>query len=99
MTYGCEGSIACFGLVSWLDRSPALFLCQWRYHEPPASCNSRICQADALEAAGIKADVFLLLNVPDEVLIARVVGRRLDPETGDIYHLEFNPPAAEITDR
>ncbi|CAM9785077.1 unnamed protein product [Ascophyllum nodosum] len=55
-------------------------------------------QADALSAAGIKADSFLLLNVPDEMLIARVVGRRLDPETGDIYHLDFNPPPPEIAD-
>eukprot|EP00752_Nemacystus_decipiens_P016468 g14721.t2 len=56
-------------------------------------------QANALAAEGIKADSFLLLNVPDEMLIKRVVGRRLDPETGDIYHLEFSPPPAEIVDR
>lgn len=56
-------------------------------------------QADALAAAGIQADSFLLLEVPDEMLIARVVGRRLDPETGDIYHLEYNPPPADVVDR
>lgn len=56
-------------------------------------------QADALAAAGIQADSFLLLEVPDEMLIARVVGRRLDPETGDIYHLEYSPPPADIVDR
>jgi adenylate kinase len=37
----------------------------------------------------------ILLNVPDEVLVARVCGRRLDPETGTIYHLETNPPKGE----
>lgn len=58
-----------------------------------------LTQADALDAAGIKADSFLLLNVPDEMLIARVVGRRLDPENGSIYHLEYNPPPADIIDR
>lgn len=49
-------------------------------------------QAKALEEAGIEADVFLFLNVPDEVLVERVVGRRTDPETGKIYHLIFSPP-------
>ena len=33
-------------------------------------------QAQAMEDAGIKADKFLLLNVPDDVLIERCVGRR-----------------------
>lgn len=56
-------------------------------------------QADALAAEGVQADSFLLLNVPDEMLIARVIGRRLDPETGDIYHLEYNPPPADIAGR
>lgn len=60
---------------------------------------SRDWQADALEAAGVKADIFLLLEVPDDVLIARVVGRRLDPITNEIYHLEFSPPPADIADR
>lgn len=41
----------------------------------------------------------MLLNVPDEMLIQRVVGRRLDPDTGDIYHLDFSPPPAEIVGR
>jgi len=49
-------------------------------------------QAEALADAGITADKFLLLEVPDEVLIERVVGRRLDPETGDIYHVVYAPP-------
>lgn len=29
----------------------------------------------------------------------RVVGRRLDPVTGDIYHLTYNKPPPEIVDR
>lgn len=56
-------------------------------------------QAEAIEAVGIRPDVFLLVDVPDELLVERVVGRRLDPETGDIYHLTFKPPPAEIVDR
>mmetsp|Transcript_65282 Transcript_65282/g.160759 ORF Transcript_65282/g.160759 Transcript_65282/m.160759 type:complete len:269 (-) Transcript_65282:245-1051(-) len=49
-------------------------------------------QAEAMEKQGIKADKFVLLNVPDATLIERCVGRRTDPETGKIYHLKFNPP-------
>ena len=50
-------------------------------------------QAKALEDAGVSADCFLFLNVPDEVLVERVVGRRTDPETGKIYHMKFSPPS------
>lgn len=52
-------------------------------------------QAEALAAAGVKADCFLFLNVPDEILVERVVGRRTDPETGKIYHMKFSPPDDE----
>lgn len=52
-------------------------------------------QAKALEDAGITADCFLFLNVPDDVLVERVVGRRTDPETGKIYHMKFSPPEDE----
>jgi adenylate kinase len=52
-------------------------------------------QADALAAAGVTADCFLFLNVPDDILVERVVGRRTDPETGKIYHMTFSPPESD----
>jgi adenylate kinase len=52
-------------------------------------------QADALADAGVCADCFLFLNVPDSALIERVVGRRTDPVTGKIYHMTFSPPDDE----
>jgi adenylate kinase len=48
---------------------------------------------------GIRPDVFLLVQVPDSILVERVVGRRLDPDTGAIYHLKFKPPPAEVVPR
>ena len=33
------------------------------------------------------------MEVPDETLVERGCGRRLDPETGDIYHMKFKPAA------
>jgi len=60
-------------------------------------------QAEALDAqlekAGAKLDVVLLIEVPDELIVARITGRRSDPETGEIYHVEFKPPPAKIADR
>lgn len=52
-------------------------------------------QAEALAKSGISADCFLFLNVPDSILIERVVGRRTDPVTGKIYHMTFSPPEDE----
>eukprot|EP01023_Acetabularia_acetabulum_P023718 TRINITY_DN230_c0_g1_i1.p2 TRINITY_DN230_c0_g1~~TRINITY_DN230_c0_g1_i1.p2 ORF type:complete len:235 (+),score=58.30 TRINITY_DN230_c0_g1_i1:164-868(+) len=56
-------------------------------------------QAEALKTKGIIPDVFLLVQVPDEALVERIVGRRMDPETGNIYHMTFKPPPKEIVDR
>lgn len=62
-----------------------------------------IPQAEALEqalaAAGMQIDHVLLLEVPDDLIVSRIVGRRTDPETGRIYHLEFDPPSPEIAGR
>lgn len=46
----------------------------------------------ALEHARVALDVVLVLEVPDDLIVRRIVGRRTDPETGRIYHLEFDPP-------
>jgi len=56
-------------------------------------------QADALEQAGQVADCVILLDVPENVLAERVTGRRTDPVTGNIYHLQYNPPPEEIAER
>lgn len=54
---------------------------------------------EALNEAGVALDVVLLLEVPDELIVERITGRRSDPVTGTIYHLKFNPPPADIADR
>jgi adenylate kinase len=53
-------------------------------------------QAEALASLGVSPSSFVLLNVPDELLVERVVGRRTDPETGKIYHLKYSPPPADV---
>ncbi|GLU16331.1 hypothetical protein SLE2022_327700 [Rubroshorea leprosula] len=52
-------------------------------------------QAAALQEFGFQPDIFILLEVPEEVLVERVIGRRLDPVTGKIYHLKYSPPETE----
>ncbi|KAL2929924.1 Adenylate kinase 5 chloroplastic [Bienertia sinuspersici] len=57
-------------------------------------------QAQSLGELGIRPDVYIVLEVPDEILINRCVGRRLDPMTGKIYHIQsFVPETAEIKER
>jgi len=60
-------------------------------------------QAQALEQAlradGVELDAVLVLEVPDELIVRRITGRRTDPQTGRIYHLEFDPPPPEIAGR
>jgi adenylate kinase len=59
-----------------------------------------LAQAQALAEQGATVDAFVSLEVPDEMLVDRVVGRRTDPVTGTIYHTTFDPPpTAEITAR
>ena len=62
-----------------------------------------VAQAEALdgmlEKMTRKLEHVLLLEVPDEVLVERITGRRSDPETGRVYHVKFDPPPADIADR
>jgi adenylate kinase len=53
----------------------------------------------ALEANSIALDAVVLIEVPDELIVDRIIKRRTDPETGEIYHLDFRPPPAEVADR
>lgn len=60
-------------------------------------------QAEALDQALVTAnatlDVVVLITVADELITKRITGRRSDPETGEIYHIEFRPPPADVADR
>eukprot|EP00299_Pterocystis_sp_00344_P010350 c4601_g1_i1.p1 GENE.c4601_g1_i1~~c4601_g1_i1.p1 ORF type:complete len:162 (-),score=27.45 c4601_g1_i1:44-529(-) len=53
-------------------------------------------QAQALvEVTGLP-DVFLLLEVDEKELTDRVTGRRIDSETGTIYHIRTKPPPPDV---
>ena len=44
-------------------------------------------------------DRHLLCQVEDNALVERVTGRRLDPQTGKIYHIKHSPAPKDIEHR
>lgn len=50
-------------------------------------------QAVALSESDIKIDKVLLLDVPDDVIVERLSGRRECKQCGTPYHIKFNPSA------
>merc|ERR1712216_1082196 len=57
-------------------------------------------QCDALEDMGLVPNLFLRLDVPDDVMMDRACGRRQDPVTRQIYHVKYKkPPTEEIEKR
>ena len=57
-----------------------------------------IPQADAMKTAGVKLDVVLEIDVPDEAIIERMSGRRAHLPSGRTYHVKFNPPKVDGKD-
>jgi len=49
-------------------------------------------QAEALEEANLTIDRVIYFDVPDEVIITRLSGRRTHLASGRVYHLQYNPP-------
>jgi len=58
-----------------------------------------LAQAEALEALmkemEISLDKVISLNVPDELIVGRITGRRVCSKCGASFHTEFNPPKVE----
>ena len=76
------------GAVTARLAAPDCVRCGWLLDGFPRTA----AQADALAAAGVEADAFLLLRVDDAALVERVTGRRVDPLTKRVYHVAFDPP-------
>ncbi|RXK33326.1 adenylate kinase [Arsenophonus endosymbiont of Bemisia tabaci Asia II 3] len=51
-----------------------------------------IPQADTMKNADIAVDYVLEFDVPDEIIVERIVGRRVHTPSGRVYHIKFNPP-------
>ena len=48
-------------------------------------------QAEALDAMGVELDKIVSIEVPDEVIVERMSGRRVCAKCGASYHVLFNP--------
>lgn len=55
-------------------------------------------QAEAMKEAGVFLDYVVEIDVPDEEVKRRLVGRRVHAASGRSYHIEFNPPKVEGKD-
>ncbi|MBP3953429.1 adenylate kinase [Bacillus suaedae] len=58
-----------------------------------------VAQAEALEqlldSMNRKLDYVLNVDVPEDLLMERLTGRRVSPTSGKTYHIMFNPPKVE----
>ena len=54
-----------------------------------------LAQAQALEAAGVKIDHVVSIEVADSEIEGRMTGRRVCSHCGASYHVEANPPKTE----
>ena len=54
-----------------------------------------IPQAEALEAAGIHFDAVVSIEIADEVIEARMTGRRVCGSCGASFHIASNPPKVD----
>ncbi len=50
-----------------------------------------IPQANAMKDNGISVDSVIEFDVPDEVIVERMAGRRVHAGSGRVYHLVYNP--------
>ena len=57
-----------------------------------------IVQAQAMVDAGVSIDHVVEIAVSDEEIVARLIGRRVHPGSGRVYHVLYNPPRGEGLD-
>lgn len=56
-------------------------------------------QAEAFEATGIGLDAAIFFAIDPGDIVPRIIGRRMDPKTGEIYHVTWRPWPPEIEHR
>jgi len=54
-----------------------------------------LAQAEALDAKGVRIDHVVSIEISDDVIEARMTGRRVCGKCGASYHISANPPKSE----
>ena len=44
------------------------------------------------------SDLVVLLDLKDDIIVQRMGGRRVHPDSGRVYHIEYNPPKVDNKD-
>ena len=57
-----------------------------------------LAQAEAMVEAGVDLDAVVEIDVPDEVIVNRMSGRRVHLASGRTYHIAHNPPKEDGKD-
>jgi len=57
-----------------------------------------IPQAEAMKQASISIDIVIEIDVPDNIIVDRLSGRRTHLASGRIYHIQNNPPKIKDKD-
>ncbi len=52
-------------------------------------------QADALDERGLGPQAVIYLDVPTDIIVRRLTGRRSCPDCGTPFHVDFKPPKAD----
>ncbi|XP_035386002.1 adenylate kinase 8 [Electrophorus electricus] len=68
----------------------------WVLEAIPKNGEEALC----LQEAGISPEHVVMLQAPDGILTERILGKRIDPVTGDVYHVTFIwPESADVAQR
>ncbi len=61
----------------------------------PRTLPQAVALRDLMGDMGISLDKVISLSVPDELIVGRITGRRVCPDCGTSFHVEFNPSKSE----
>tara|TARA_B100001750_G_C15375995_1_gene529862 strand:+ start:201 stop:848 length:648 start_codon:yes stop_codon:yes gene_type:complete len=54
--------------------------------------------AKLLDEINQNLDIVISLELEDDIIVKRMAGRRVHPESGRVYHIEYNPPKIKDKD-
>jgi adenylate kinase len=78
-------------VASWIARNPNGFILDGY----PRTVPQAMFLDDTLEALGMPKPTVIQIDVPHDILVERITGRRHCPSCGKIYHLRHSPPTRD----